>query len=127
MRRYGLALIVVWLAGGLLGSTAQAAQCGGDFNGFLAAMSREAAADGISQNVISQALAGVQQDQAVLNFDRRQRGTFRKSFVQDVSTRGGAGRIKARQALLQRQDALFSPHATQLGVPTHVVVATWSR
>jgi lytic murein transglycosylase len=126
MRRYGLALTVgVWLAGGLLGGTAQAAQCGGDFNGFLAAMSREAAADGISQNVISQALAGVQQDQAVLNFDRRQRGTFRKSFEQYVATRVGAGRIKGGQAMLVRQGSLLSRIEKQFGVPPQILVAIW--
>jgi membrane-bound lytic murein transglycosylase B len=55
-----------------------AARCGGDFNTFVAAMSAEAQAAGISQAVISQALSGVTQDPAVLNFDRRQRGTFNK-------------------------------------------------
>ena len=55
--------------------------------------SRGGAAAGISQSVISQALGGVQQDPAVLNFDRRQRGTFNKTFEQYVSTRVGAGRI----------------------------------
>ena len=34
-----------------------AARCGGDFNTFVAAMSAEAAAAGISQGVIAQALA----------------------------------------------------------------------
>ena len=36
-----------------------AARCGGDFNTFVAAMSQEAAAAGVSQAVISQALSGV--------------------------------------------------------------------
>jgi len=36
-----------------------AARCGGNFNTFVAAMSQEAAAAGISQTVISQALGGV--------------------------------------------------------------------
>ena len=66
-----------------------AARCGGDFNTFVAAMSQEAAAAGVSQAVISQALSGVTQDPAVLAFDRRQRGTFNKSFEQYVSTRVG--------------------------------------
>src|SRR6185312_16610258 len=99
MQKFGLSLFAgAWLASGLFCGAAQAAQCGGDFNSFVAAMSREAAAGGISQGVISQALGGVQLDQAVLNFDRRQRGTFRKSFEQYVATRVGAGRIKGGQA-----------------------------
>ena len=61
-----------------------AAQCGGDFNAFVAAMSREAQAQGISSATINQAFAGITQDQGVLAFDRRQRGTFRKTFEEYV-------------------------------------------
>jgi membrane-bound lytic murein transglycosylase B len=85
-----------------------AARCGGDFNTFVASMSAEAAAAGISQSVASSALGGVQQDMAVLNFDRRQRGTFNKSFEQYVSTRVGPGRINGGRAMLQRHAALPS-------------------
>ncbi|HEU4805949.1 MAG TPA: lytic murein transglycosylase, partial [Nitrobacter sp.] len=126
MLRFGLALTVgAWLAGGLLGGAAQAAPCGGDFNGFLAAMSREAAAEGISQSVISQALGGVHQDQAVLNFDRRQRGTFRKSFEQYAATRVTAGRIKGGKAMLMRHASLLSRIEKQFGVPPEILVAIW--
>ena len=85
--------LAVILAALVLSIPAQAARCGGDFNTFVAAMSQEAAAAGISQGVISQAFAGVTQDPAVLSFDRRQRGTFNKTFEQYVSTRVGPGRI----------------------------------
>ena len=126
MRSFGLALFAgVVLAGGLPGGGAQAAQCGGDFNTFVASISREAAAAGISQGVISQALGGVQQDQAVLNFDRRQRGTFRKSFEQYVATRVGAGRIKGGQAMLQRNASLLARIEKQYGVPPQILVAIW--
>ena len=66
---------------------AGAAPCGGDFNAFLAAMGREAAAAGISRSVIDSAFTGVTLDPAVLAFDRRQRGTFRKSFEEYAATR----------------------------------------
>jgi lytic murein transglycosylase len=122
-------LSVLALSLGLLGAVgsapASAAQCGGDFNTFVAAMSREAAADGISQSVISQALGGVQQDQAVLNFDRRQRGTFRKSFEQYAATRVTAGRIKGGKAMLMRHASLLSRIEKQFGVPPEIVVAIW--
>ena len=36
-----------------------AARCGGDFNAFVASMSAEAAAAGVSQGVIASALGGV--------------------------------------------------------------------
>ena len=45
---------------------ANAAKCGGDFNLFLNAMSRDAQAAGVSRAVIDQAFAGVTPDQAVL-------------------------------------------------------------
>jgi membrane-bound lytic murein transglycosylase B len=77
-----------------------AARCGGDFNTFVAGISADARAAGISPNVISSALGGVQQDMAVLNFDRRQRYTFNKSFEQYVSIRVGPGRISTGRAML---------------------------
>jgi lytic murein transglycosylase len=102
-----------------------AAQCGGDFNGFVASFSREAAAAGISQGVISQALGGLSQDQAVLAFDRRQRGTFRKSFEQYVATRVSAGRIRIGKTMLQRHGSLLSRIERQFGVPAEIIVAIW--
>ncbi len=102
-----------------------AARCGGDFNSFIAAISAEAQAAGISGAVISQALSGVTQDPAVLNFDRRQRGTFNKSFEQYVSTRVGPGRINTGRAMMQRHASLLSRIEQQFGVPPQIVVAIW--
>jgi lytic murein transglycosylase len=103
----------------------QAAQCGGDFNAFVAAMSREAAAQGVSSAVIGQAFAGITQDQAVLAFDRRQRGTFRKTFEEYVATRVGATRIKRGQQLLQRHAQLLARIEQRFGVPKEIIVAIW--
>src|SRR3978361_214557 len=89
-------------------SPAFAARCGGDFYTFVQSISAEAAAAGISQNVISSALSGVQQDMGVLNFDRRQRYTFNKSFEQYVSTRVGPGRSSTGRAMLRASSALPS-------------------
>ena len=102
-----------------------AARCGGDFNTFVAAMSQEAAAAGVSQAVISQALGGVTQDPAVLAFDRRQRGTFNKSFEQYVSTRVGPGRINIGRQMLQRHGSLLSRIEQKFGVPPEIIVAIW--
>jgi membrane-bound lytic murein transglycosylase B len=55
----------------LFAAPAGAATCGGDFNTFLAAMGREAAAAGVSRAVIDSAFAGVALDPAVLAFDRQ--------------------------------------------------------
>ncbi len=102
-----------------------AAQCGGDFNTFLSTMSREAQAQGISSAVIAQAFAGVMQDQGVLSFDRRQRGTFRKSFEEYVATRVGAARIKRGQQMLQRHAQLLARVEQRFGVPKEIIVAIW--
>jgi lytic murein transglycosylase len=114
------------LAGVLvLAAPAFAARCGGDFNTFVQSMSAEAAAAGISQSTIAQALGGVQQDFGVLAFDRRQRGTFTKTFEQYVSTRVGSGRINGGRAMLQRYAGLLSSIEAKYGVPRQILVAIW--
>jgi lytic murein transglycosylase len=117
--------IAAFIAGILLVAPAQAAQCGGDFNAFLAAMGREASAAGISREVITSALTGVTLDPAVLAFDRRQHGTFRKSFEEYAATRVTASRIKRGRQLMQRHAALLSRIERQFGVPGELIVAIW--
>ncbi len=122
MRKLHLAI----LFGTVIAATpAFAARCGGDFGTFVQNMSAEAQAAGISPTVVSSALGGVQQDMAVLSFDRRQRYTFNKSFEQYVSTRVGAGRINGGRAMLQRHAALLSRIEVQFGVPRQILVAIW--
>jgi lytic murein transglycosylase len=122
MRKLGLSIFFAALT---LATPSYSARCGGDFNSFVASMSAEAAAAGISQGVISQALGGVTQDAAVLNFDRRQRGTFTKTFEQYVSTRVGPGRINTGRAMLQRYAPLLSSIEARFGVPRQILVAIW--
>jgi lytic murein transglycosylase len=122
MRKFCLAVLFSTVT---VTSPAFAARCGGDFNTFVAAMSQEASAAGVSQGVISQAFGGITQDASVLNFDRRQRYTFNKSFEQYVSTRVGAGRINGGRAMLQRNAALLSSIEAKYGVPRQILVAIW--
>ena len=79
----------------LLVPSAHAAKCGGDFNGFLAQMVRDAQAQGVRPDVAQNAFAGLSVDPNVLAFDRRQRGTFRKTFEEYVATRVGASASSA--------------------------------
>lgn len=102
-----------------------AAQCGGDFNTFLNSMAREAQARGISQAVINSAFAGVTRDQEVINFDHRQRGTFRKSFEEYVRTRVTAGRIAGAKKRLKQHAALLSRIEQRSGVPPRIILAIW--
>src|SRR6478736_1824070 len=120
-----LAVLCVFASAPLLATPTYAARCGGDFHTFIAGISADAQAAGISPNVISAALGGVQQDGAVLAFDRRQRYTFNKSFEQYVSTRVGPGRINGGRAMMQRHAALLSRIELRFGVPPQIIVAIW--
>jgi len=122
MHRFRLAIC---LTAFLASTPALAARCGGDFNAFVQNISVEASSAGVSQGVIAQALSGVQQDMGVLAFDRRQRGTFTKTFEQYVATRVGPGRINGGRAMLQRHAALLSSIEAKYGVPRQILVAIW--
>jgi lytic murein transglycosylase len=117
----------VFVFGSLLfAAPAGAAQCGGDFNVFLSAMARDAAAAGVSRGVIDSAFAGLTVDGAVLSFDRRQRGTFRKSFEEYAATRVTAPRLKRARTLMARHAALLARIERQYGVPSTLLVAIWT-
>jgi len=118
-----LVLLFVML---LLAAPVRAAPCGGDFNGFLAAMARDAQGQGVSRGVIDSAFAGVTPDPAVLAFDRRQHGTFRQSFERYSATRVTAPRIKRAKILMQRHAALLSRIERQFGVPATLLMAIWT-
>ena len=122
MRKLGL---IIGVGAVLAATPALAARCGGDFRTFVQNISAEAASSGISQATIAEALSGVQQDMGVLAFDRRQRGTFTKTFEQYVSTRVGPGRINGGRAMLQRHAALLSSIEAKYGVPRQILVAIW--
>ncbi len=123
-RRFLVAASVIFFASALATPTF-AAQCGGDFNTFVANISRDAQAAGVSRNVIDSALSGVTQDANVLAFDRRQRGTFNKTFEQYVSTRVGPQRINAGKNMLLRNASLLSRIEQRFGVPAEILVAIW--
>ncbi|MFL9824572.1 lytic murein transglycosylase [Rhodoplanes sp. SY1] len=114
------------LASLLAVAPARAAQCGGDFDTFLAAIGREAQAQGVSRAVIDQAFAGVTADPAVLAFDRRQRYTFKKSFEEYAATRVVPARVKRARTLLQKHAALLGRVERQFGVPKELLMAIWT-
>jgi len=110
----------------LFAAPVHAAQCGGDFQTFLSAMGRDAQAAGVSRAVIDQSFAGVTIDPAVLAFDRRQRGTFRKSFEEYARTRVIPARINRAQRLMQTHAGLLSRVERQFGVPRTLLMAIWT-
>jgi lytic murein transglycosylase len=106
---------------------AAAAQCGGDFNRFMAAMARDAQTQGVSPQVIGQAFAGVAIDQAVLSFDRRQRGMFHAKSVEEYArTRVIPARIKRAKSLMARHAQLLDRVERQFGVPRELIMAIWT-
>ena len=93
-----------------------AASCSSDPGGFadwLDAYKQEAAAEGISDRVIAEALDGVSYDSNTISHDRGQR-VFRQSFEQFSS-----------RMVLQRYSAVLDKAEQQYGVPGAVVVAIW--
>jgi lytic murein transglycosylase len=110
----------------LFAAPASAAQCGGDFNTFLAQIAREAQGAGVSRNVVEQAFAGLTPDPAVLNFDRRQRGTFRRTFEDYARTRVIPARVNRAKQLMERHAALLSRVEQQYGVPRQLLMAIWT-
>ncbi|MGH6769608.1 MAG: lytic murein transglycosylase [Xanthobacteraceae bacterium] len=107
----------------LLPAAALAAQCGGNFNSFVAAFSREAAAQGISQQVIRSAFAGLTPDPRVISLDRRQR-VFKQSYEQFGPPRIAARIAKARR-LMSQHAGVLSRIEKQYGVPGPVLIAIW--
>jgi lytic murein transglycosylase len=120
-------LLAVFLFTLSLALPALAAQCGGNFNSFVAQMARDAQAQGVSQQVITQAFAGLAPDQTVLAFDRRQKGMFHsKSFEEYARTRVIPARIKRAQSLMQKHAQLLSRIEQRFGVPKELVMAIWT-
>ena len=110
----------------LLASPALAAQCGGDYNAFIANFSREAAGKGISQGVLAQAFGGITFDPKVMEFDRRQRGTFKKSWEDYARTRVGPARVNRAKQMLKKHAALLGRVEQQFGVPKELIVSIWT-
>jgi lytic murein transglycosylase len=120
-------LLTGFLLISILTAPARAAQCGGDFQTFLAGMARDAQAAGVSRSVIDQAFAGLTSDPAVLAFDRRQRGMFHtKSFEEYARTRVIPARINRAKRLMQTNAALLSRIERQFGVPSTLLMAIWT-
>jgi lytic murein transglycosylase len=110
-----------------LAAPASAVQCGGDFNAFVAGMSREAQAQGVSPQVAGEALAGLTPSAEVLAFDRRQRGMFHaKSFEEYARTRVIPARINRAKRLMATHAALLARIERQFGVPKELIMAIWT-
>ena len=106
-----------------IATPAAAASCGGDFAAFIAAFSREAAAQGISQRTLAEAFAGVTPDPQVIALDRRQ-GVFRQTFEQFALPRINSRIAKARRQMTQHA-GLLARIEQRFGVPGPILIAIW--
>ena len=107
-----------------IAAPALAAQCGGDFDAFLAAFAQEAAAQKISPQVTQTAFAGLTPDPRVIQLDQRQ-GVFKQTFEQFGPPRVNARIAKAR-SLMSKHAALLQRIEQQFGVPGSVVISIWA-
>jgi lytic murein transglycosylase len=117
-----LAWAALWLGVATAPSLA-AAPCGGDFATWLEGVKQEAAAQGISQQTIQSALAGLTPDPAVISHDHAQ-GVFRQTFEQ-FSGRMVPPRLQKGAKLLKQYAPVFARIEQQFGVPGPVIVAIW--
>ncbi len=118
-------LLSVCLA--LVAGPALAAKCGSNaagFNAWLADFRKEAAAAGISGNVISAGLNGVTYNPQVVALDRKQ-GHFKKSFAQFSASRITPGALSRGRSMLKQHAALLGKIEKRYGVQPEVIVAIW--
>ena len=121
-----LALAALALAASILSAqpALAAVACGsGNFDAWLADFKAEAAAKGISQQVIASSLTGVTLDQSVLNRDRSQK-VFTQTF-EEFSGRMVPPRLERGSNRMKQYGSVLSRIEQTYGVPGEILVAIW--
>ena len=117
-------LLVAIFSTSATGALAASCQKEPTFDAWLDGVRAEAKADGVSARAISQALAGVHFDPAIVKKDRAQ-GVFTQDFLQ-FSDRMVAGyRISQGKANITKLKNTFARIEQQFGVPAPVLTAFW--
>lgn len=96
----------------------------GSFNNWLRGVAKEARAEGVSDWVVREALAGVTYDRKVISRDRRQ-GVFSQSFLKFASRVVSKGRIINGRRRLKKHANLFRRIRKDYGVQAPVIVSFW--
>ena len=94
------------------------------FGTWLQGFKKEAIAQGISPQVVSEALDGASYDPAVIAKDRGQ-GVFAQSFLQFSGRMVNSNRLSMGSALLKKNAGTFSAIQQKYGVPGPVLVGFW--
>src|SRR4029078_10588741 len=107
-------------------SPALAAACAGPagFGGWLQGFKKEGVAQGISPQVVSEALDGVSYDPAVIAKDRGQ-SVFAQTFLQFSDRMVSGNRLSVGSSLLKKNAGTFAQIQQQFGVPGPVLVGFW--
>jgi lytic murein transglycosylase len=110
----------------MVGTADAAARCRntGSFERWLDGFKREAAAQGISRQVIAATLDGVTFDPAIIRRDSGQ-GVFTQSFLQFAGRMTGGGRHANGLKQMKANARLFAAIEQRTGVPPAVVAALW--
>jgi lytic murein transglycosylase len=129
-KRAGCAVAALLLGAVMLVGTPEAvlaqANCRntGNFETWLAAFKKEAAAKGISQSALAAASPYMVLDQRIINIDRSQR-FFAQNFL-EMSDKMLRGRIEGGKAQVKKHSALFAREDKDFGVPASVITAFWA-
>jgi lytic murein transglycosylase len=114
------------LAPGALSQSAHAAGCASPatFPAWLQSFKQEAIAQGISPQVVSEALDGLTYDPAVIAKDRGQ-AVFAQSFLQFSGRMVNSNRLSLGSSLLKKNATTFARIQQEYGVPGPVLVGFW--
>jgi lytic murein transglycosylase len=115
------AVLGVALAGPALAATCQNT---GSYERWLEDFKKDAAAQGISSQVISAAAPSMIFDPAIIKRDHGQ-SVFQQTFLQFSDRMVGGGRIPNAQAKIKQYAALFAQVEKKYGVPAPVLTAFW--
>ena len=94
------------------------------FGSWLQGFKKEAVSQGISPQVVSEALDGLSYDPAVIAKDRGQ-GVFAQSFLQFAGRMVSGNRLSVGSSLLKKNAQTFARIQQQFGVPGPVLVGFW--
>jgi lytic murein transglycosylase len=117
----GSILAVTMLAGPALGQNCHPE---GSFEGWLQSFKQDAAAQGISQDVVSAGLDGVRFDPAIVKKDRAQ-GVFSQTFLEFSDRMVAQYRLDQGRANLNKYKSVFDQIEQQYGVPGAVLSSFW--
>ncbi len=101
-----------------------ACQTSGSFNGWLKRFKQDAAAQGISRNVINAGLNGVTYDKRVIALDRKQ-AVFAQSFLVFAGRMINKNRLGKGRQMLNKYGSTFRRIEKTYGVPGPVLAAFW--